>query len=194
MNIIPEGDIYRLIIKASEQSRNPTIKEKATRFESWLFNTVLPSIRKHGLYATDETIERILDDPDFGISLLTRLKEERQKCAALEEQIKENQPYTEFAKSIAGSSDSIYVGDFAKLACNSGINIGRTRLFKWLRDNAYLMDDNKPYQRYVDQGLFIVKENRVHTVRGDMIKFTTLVTGKGQMALLDALQKEFGAA
>ena len=51
-NLIAEGDIYRLIIKAADQTRNPEIKEKAERFERWVFDEVLPSIRKHGVYAS----------------------------------------------------------------------------------------------------------------------------------------------
>lgn len=69
LKVIPEGDIYRLVIK----SQLPT----AEKFESWVFDEVLPSIRKHGMYATDSVIDDILNNPDFGIELLTRLKEER---------------------------------------------------------------------------------------------------------------------
>jgi len=50
--VIPEGDIYRLIIKAADQSQNPRIQEKAERFERWLFDEVLPSIRQTGQYST----------------------------------------------------------------------------------------------------------------------------------------------
>jgi prophage antirepressor-like protein len=82
-NVIPEGDIYRLIIKAADQSRNLDIKEKAARFESFVFDEVLPAIRKHGLYATESTIDKILADPDFGIRLLTQLKDEQAKNALL---------------------------------------------------------------------------------------------------------------
>ena len=69
MLVIPEGDIYRLVIK----SQLPT----AEKFESWIFDEVLPTIRKHGIYATDNVIDNILNNPDFGIELLTKLKEER---------------------------------------------------------------------------------------------------------------------
>src|SRR5690606_30777848 len=69
--IIPEPDIYRLVMR----SRLP----EAERFEEWVVSDVLPSIRKHGLYATDNVVDRILADPDFGIQLLTQYKEERQR-------------------------------------------------------------------------------------------------------------------
>lgn len=51
LKVIPEGDIYRLIVKAADQSRNPKIKEKAERFESWIFDEVLPTLRKTGTYS-----------------------------------------------------------------------------------------------------------------------------------------------
>ncbi len=76
--IITEGDVYRLIVKAADQSKSLNIKEKAGRFEVWVFDEVLPSIRKNGIYATDNVIDSILNNPDFGIELLTKLKEERQ--------------------------------------------------------------------------------------------------------------------
>jgi len=88
-NVIPESDIYRLIIKAADQSRNQDIKEKAARFESWVFTEVLPSIRKHGAYMTPQTIEEILLNPDTIIKLATTLKEEQEKNSALTEENKE---------------------------------------------------------------------------------------------------------
>lgn len=69
VNFIGEGDMYRLITHSKLES--------AERFETWVFDEVLPSIRKHGIYATDNVIDNILNNPDFGIELLTKLKEER---------------------------------------------------------------------------------------------------------------------
>jgi prophage antirepressor-like protein len=67
--LITEGDMYRLITHSKLES--------AERFEDWVFDEVLPAIRKHGIYATDDVIDNILNNPDFGIQLLTKLKEER---------------------------------------------------------------------------------------------------------------------
>ena len=179
---IPEGDLYRLIVR----SQLPA----AERFERWVFDEVLPSIRKHGLFAVDE----LLDNPDIAIAAFTQLKQERARRRALEVKVEEDKPFTTFARSIANSSAAILIGDFAKLAHNSGIMVGRNRLFRWLRDKRYLMPDNKPYQRYVDKGLFEVRESHISTIKGDLLKVTTLLTGKGQMLLLDALQRDFGVA
>lgn len=73
---ISEGNLYRLIV----HSKLPS----AEKFERWVFDKVLPSIRKHGIYATDATVDRIISDPDFGIQLLMQLKDERSKRATLE--------------------------------------------------------------------------------------------------------------
>ncbi|WAA10811.1 phage antirepressor KilAC domain-containing protein [Fervidibacillus albus] len=193
-NVIPEGDVYRLIIKASEQSRNNEIKTKAEKFERWIFEDVLPSIRKHGAYMTEQTIEKALTSPEFLIQLATKLKEEQETRRTLEKQIEQDKPYTNFAKSIANSSDAITFGEFAKILNNNGIKIGRNRLFEWMRKNGYLIqsgrEKNKPKQQYVEQGLFQVKESVIHAVDQDLIRTTTLITGKGQLYFLEKLKEE----
>lgn len=81
------------------------------------------------------------------------------------------------------------MGEFAKFARNNSVVIGQNRLFRWLRENGYLMDDNKPYQKYVDQGLFVMRESSITTIKGNMVRTTTLITGKGQMVLMNRLQQ-----
>lgn len=187
---IDEGNLYRLIIR----SKLPTAK----RFENWIVNDVLQSIRKDGVYMSEEIINKTLDDPDFIIEIATKLKYERQQRRLLEEKanhleatITIDKPYTNFGKSIATSSDAITIGQFAKVLNNNNINIGRNRLFSILRDNGYLIkcgkDKNMPKQLYVAQGLFKVSESIVRTVEGDLLTATTLITGKGQMYFLDLL-------
>lgn len=183
--LINESGLYSLIMS----SKLPEAKS----FRRWITHEVIPSIRKHGGYLTPQKVEEVLLNPDTIIQLATQLKEERARTAALTTQIKADAPYTEFGKSIASSNDSILLGDFAKVANNDGIKIGRNRLFRWLRDKKYLQPDNKPYQRFVDQGLFELKESNVITYRGDMIVTTTLLTGKGQLVLMDKLRKEMAA-
>ncbi len=177
---INEGNVYRLIIK----SKLPSAK----RFEKWLLEEVLPSIRKHGVYMTKEAINKTLDDPDFIIEVATKLKEEREKRRLLEEKanhleavITIDKPYTNFGKSIATSSDAITIGQFAKVLNNNDINIGRNKLIKCGKDK------NMPKQVYIKQGLFKVSESIVRTVEGELLTATTLVTGKGQMYFLDLL-------
>ena len=187
---IDEGNLYRLIIK----SKLPSAK----RFEKWIMDEVLPSIRKHGAYMSEEVINKTLDDPDFIIEMATKLKYEREqrrllqeKAEHLEASITIDKPYTNFGKSIATSSDAITIGQFAKVLKNNNINIGRNRLFSILRVNGYLIkcgkDKYMPKQVYVKQGLFQVSEQIVRTVEGELLTATTLITGKGQMYFLDLL-------
>jgi anti-repressor protein len=152
-------------------------------------------------------MKKILDDPDFLYATVKRLKEEthkrkeeerkrkeeKRKRMVLEAQAEEDRPYTEFARSLETSPGSVYIGEFAKAVYNSGINIGRNRMFRWLRDTGYLMQDNAPYQRYINTGYFEVKEYTVWTEYGALPKFTTYVTGKGQLAILKALRNDYGS-
>lgn len=181
LSFISEGDVYRLIT----HSKLPA----AEQFECWVFDEILPAIRKTGGYIAGE--ENMTDDELVAKALIItaeKLKQREARIAALSAQIEEDRPCTHFGKSISASDAAILLGDFAKVAANSGVNIGRNRLFKWLRDNKYLMPDNKPYQRYVDQDVFAVKESRVFTGFEETIRTTTLITGKGQKYLMERLE------
>lgn len=181
LTIINESGFYSLVLG----SKLPNAKQ----FKHWVTSEVLPAIRKHGGYLSAEKVEEALLNPDVLIHLATQLKEEREQRRALAEQIQRDKPFTEFGSAIAASSDAILVGEFAKLARNNGVVIGQNRLFRWLRENGYLMDDNKPYQKYVDQGLFVMRESSITTIKGNMVRTTTLITGKGQMVLMNRLQQ-----
>lgn len=181
--LINESGLYSLVLG----SKLPNAK----KFKRWVTSEVLPAIRKHGGYLTDEKVEEALLNPDVLIRLATELKDEREQRKALEGQIADDKPYTGFGRAIAASSDAILVREFAKLANNAGIPIGQNRLYRWLRANSYLMQDNKPYQRYVDNGWFALRESTVTTIKGDLLRTTTLITGKGQMALLARLKDDW---
>lgn len=186
LTIINEPGLYALVLG----SRKP----EAKAFKRWITHEVIPTIRKHGAYMTPETIEKVLSDPDTIIKLATELKEERERTAILNAKIKADKPYTEFGAAIAANSDAILVRDFAKLLHNDGIKMGEKRLYKWLRENGFLMQTapTKPYQKYVDMGWFRVDERSISTVQGQMIVSTTKITGKGQMGLLSALRASRG--
>lgn len=179
MKIIPEGDIYRLVIK----SQLPT----ADKFERWVFDEVLPSIRKHGMYAEDE----LLDNPDLLISVAQKLKEERDKNKALKAENERMKPKEIFADAVATSHTSILIGDLAKLIKQNGVDIGQKRMFAWMRDNGYLIkrngsDWNMPTQKSMEMGLFEVKESTVNNPDGSVrINRTTKVTGKGQQYFIN---------
>lgn len=186
LTIVNEPGLYALVLG----SRKP----EAKAFKRWITHDVIPTIRKHGAYMTPEKVEEILLNPDMIIKLATDLKEERERTAALNAKIKADKPYTEFGAAIAANSDAILVRDFAKLLHNDGIKMGEKRLYKWLRENGFLMQTapTKPYQKYVDMGWFRVDERSISTVQGQMIVSTTKITGKGQMGLLSALRASRG--
>lgn len=174
---INEGNVYRLIT----HSKLPS----AQKFESWVFDEVIPSIHKHGAYMTGETLEKALTSPDFLIELATKLKEEQAKRIELENKIEEDKPRVLFAQAVETSKSTILVGDLAKILRQNGVDIGQRRLFDWLRDNGYLMkagsSRNLPTQSAMDAGLFEIKESTVNNPDGSIrINKTTKVTGKGQ--------------
>lgn len=105
---------------------------------------------------------------------------------SLAEKIEADRPKTIFADAVATSHTSILIGDLAKLICQNGYQIGQKRLFQWMRDNGYLMvsgsSRNMPKQKYVEQGLFEIKESNVQNPDGSVrITRTTKVSGKGQL-------------
>ena len=179
MKMVNESGLYSLIIG----SKLPTAK----RFKRWVTSEVLPAIRKRGAYATAPTIDKILDDPDYGIRLLQNLKEEREKRKALEAQNAVMIPKAVFADAVTTSDSCILIGDLAKLLRQNGVEIGQKRLFEWLRNHGFLIkrrgaDWNSPTQRAMEMGLFEIKETAITHSDGHVtISKTTKVTGKGQI-------------
>lgn len=177
-NFINEPNLYKVVF----QSRKP----EAEQFANWVTSEVLPSIRKHGLYAKEE----LLSDPDLMISILMDLKKEREEKKRLLEKVEEDKPKVQFAETVTKSKDNILMRDMAKLLCDEGFNVGEKRLYKYLRNNNILMQDNMPYQTYVDRKYFVVKENSVDTIYGTKLTKTTLVTPKGQMWIVSKIKEE----
>lgn len=183
MKMITEGDIYRLVIK----SQLP----QAEKFESWVFDNVLPSIRNNGGYIAGQ--ETLSDEELMAKALLVANNKIKERDAIIERQqakIEADKPKTIFADAVSTSHTSILVGDLAKLICQNGVQIGQKRLFDWLRDNGYLIKSgssrNMPMQRYIEQGLFEVKESNMQNPDGSVrITRTTKVTGKGQIYFIN---------
>ena len=146
--LINESGMYSLV----SGSKLPSAK----KFKHRVTSEVLPSIRKHGAYMTENTIEKALTSPDFLIQLATKLKEEQEARKKAEATIEEQKPLVSFANTVTESSDCLDMGEFAKVIKDKDINMGRNKLFQWLRDNKYLMNNNVPYQKYIDNGLFKV--------------------------------------
>lgn len=178
MTIISEAGLYSLILR----SRKPEAKE----FKRWITHEVLPMLRKHGAYMTPETLEKALTNPDFIIRLATELKQEQERRQALEAQHRIDQPKAFFADAVRTSETCINIGDLAKLIDQNGVPMGRTRLFKWLRANGWLMKSgneiNSPTQKGRAFGFFKIKENTIVKPSGEVLTTkTTRVTGKGQI-------------
>lgn len=106
------------------------------------------------------------------------------------DKIEEDKPLVDFAETISKTSDSISIGDFAKLIKDEGIKLGRNKLFEWLRDNKYLMKDNKPYQKYIDNGYFEIIEYSYNTPYGSKFGIKTLITGMGQIKIIEKLRNK----
>lgn len=170
LTFVTESGMYALILG----SKLPQAKQ----FKHWVTSEVLPSIRKTGSYSVEQLSRKQL-------ALMVVQAEEEKERLALEnkhqaEIIEEQKSKVVFADAVIGSENNILIRDLAKLICQNGYEIGEIRLYRWLRENKYLTLENKPMQRYVEQGLFYIEEG-THTEKGVMKSHTvTKVTGKGQ--------------
>lgn len=188
MSFVNESGLYSLIFGSKLES--------AKQFKHWVTSEVLPTIRKHGMYATGETLEQILTSPENAILILQAIQKERKERLAAQHQVEkleaqaiEDKPKVIYADAVKGSTSSCLIGELAKMIAQNGYPIGEKRLFQWLRDHHYLCAYgerfNQPYQQYIEQGLFTMKQN-VFSVDGEMrTRNTTKVTGKGQIYFIN---------
>lgn len=184
---LTEAGFYRALgQRQPARITDPTTRAQVERFQTWVYSDVLPSIRRHGLYATPSTVEAMLDDPDTVIELLTKIRDERTEKAVLAAKVAADAPKVLFADAVATSHTDILVRDLAKILRGNGVEVGGTRLFEWLRRDGFLIraegrDYNSPTQRAMEMGLFRVKETAITHSDGRVgVSKTPLVTGKGQ--------------
>lgn len=179
-NFISEGNLYRLIT----HSKLPD----AEKFEKWVFDEILPSIRKTGGYIAGE--ENFTEDELIlkAMNVLNaKVENLRNENKLLEGQIEEQKPKVLFANSVETSKTSVLIGELAKIIKQNGYDIGQKRLFDWLRNNGYLItrrgtEYNMPTQKSMNLGLFEIKESSVMHSDGHIsISKTPKVTGKGQI-------------
>ena len=192
VTIVNEPGLYSLVLG----SRKPEAKV----FKRWVTHEVIPTIRKTGGYVQagreEEFIERYF--PAFSDETkLIMVKDLRAQVLALkadnarqQAQLAEQQPKVEFADHVADSKTLLTVSAFAKIVQNEDIKLGRNKLMAWLRDSGYLRANNEPYQQYIKQGLFRVREVYVNGIFYPV----TFITGKGQLYLVEKLRAEFCAA
>lgn len=172
--LINESGIYDLIFGSNLPS--------AKKFKRWVTSEVLPAIRKHGAYLTDEKAYDITHNPDSLADLLLQAGEQLKQKELI---IQEMQPKAIFADAVQGSVNSCLVKDLATILKQRGVNIGQNRLFEWLRENGYLCKEgrrkNQPTQRSMDLKIMDVREHIRTNSHGELVtKFTPLITGKGQ--------------
>ena len=184
ISYINEGDVYRLIMKSKLPS--------AEKFESWVMDEVLPSIRKSGGYIAGQ--EQMSDSELMAKALLVAQKQIEQRNTIIEQQkakIEADKPKTIFADAVSASKTSILIGDLAKLICQNGYKIGQKRLFEWLRENGYLIkrkgsDWNMPTQKSIEMGLFEIKEStRIDGNGCNVTTRTPKATGKAQVYFIN---------
>lgn len=176
--LVNESGLYSLILS----SKLPTAKE----FKRWVTHEVLPSIRKHGIYATETTIDQILSDPDFGIRLLTELKNERDKRIQAENQIKELEPKAKALDDFTNVPETLLVRDAAKLLSNAGTPIGEKKLREWLNQHDWTYRHAGTWwaaSERVKAGHLVMVESRSHGQHKDGSIFafapTVKITRKG---------------
>ena len=180
MTIINESGVYALVFGSRLES--------ARRFKHWVTSEVIPSIRKNGGYIAGQ--ETMSDEELMAKALLVA----NNKIVERDKIIEQKQARIEQMKPKATSHTSILVGDLAKLICQNGVQIGQKRLFVWLRDKGYLIKSgssyNMPTQRYIEQGLFEIKESNLVNPDGSVrITRTPKVTGKGQVYFVNKFLK-----
>lgn len=178
--VITESGLYAVILRSD--------KPNAKEFRKWVTSEVLPAIRKTGAYLTDEKAYDITHNPQSLADLLLQAGEQLKQKEII---IQEMKPKALFADAVASSKTSILIGQLAKILTQNGYQIGQNRLFEKLRSEGFLSsrkgaDWNMPQQRYVEQGIFEIKES-TH-IDGNGVNITTKtvkVTGKGQQYFIN---------
>jgi anti-repressor protein len=178
--IINESGLYHVILRSD--------KPEAAPFRRWVTNDVLPAIRKTGSYNAPQLTRSQL--------LATALIAAHEELEEKDKQIAELTPKGIFADAVSASSQSILVGEMAKLLSQNGIQMGQNRLFSWMRENGYLIKDRKrtdynmPTQKSMELRLFEIKETSIaHSDGHTSINKTPKVTGIGQVYFVNLFLK-----
>lgn len=174
IKFINESDVYRLIMKSELPS--------AEEFQDWVCDEVLPSIRKNGGYIANQqqmTPEQIVAN---ALIVAQNIINTQQKELAV------MKPKADFFDAVADSKDAISIGDLAKVLAIKGM--GRNNLFEFLRNSKVLMNNNTPYQKYVDLGMFRVIEQKYMRDGEVCINIKTLVYQKGVDYVRNLIQKK----
>lgn len=190
MVIINESGLYSLIFDAAKQSKNENIRKKAKRFKRWVTEDVLPSIRKHGLYATDNVIENTLNNPDYIINILTEYKKEKEQNLLLQQEIGELKPKADYVDEILKSTGTLAT---TQIAADYGISA--QKLNKLLYEARLQRKVNKQWVLYSEHmGKSYTESDTIPIVRSDGREDTVLQTRwtqKGRLKIHE-IMTEFG--
>lgn len=195
--IVNEPGLYTLVLG----SRKP----EAKAFKRWITHEVIPAIRQHGAYLTDEATDALFADPDTFAALAVKWRDERKARLEAEaqarqhlEKIQQDAPKVLFASSVEASSTGILIGALAKILRQNGVEVGQNRLFERMRKDGYLIsrpgsDWNMPSQRSMEAGFMRIKESTVTHADGHIsVNKTPIVTGKGQVFFINKYRGAFG--
>lgn len=190
-----EGDDFTSVLKGTEVQNNGGVQiRKLQDYEisvDMAKHICLMSRTEKGKQCRQYLIdlEKAWNTPEQVMARALKLADKTIKT--LEMTIEEQRPLVDFANKVSDSSNLIDMGKMAKLLKDEHINIGRNRLFDWLRKKEILMKNNMPYQRYIDSGYFQIKESVYETAYGTKTQQTTYVTGHGQIYITEKLRKEY---
>lgn len=180
VTVVNESGLYHVILRSD--------KPEAAPFRRWVTNDVLPTIRKTGSYNAPQLTRSQL--------LATALIAAHEELEEKDKQIETMKPKALFADAVSASSQSILVGEMAKLLSQNGIQMGQNRLFSWMRENGYLIKDRKrtdynmPTQKSMELRLFEIKETSIaHSDGHTSINKTLKVTGIGQVYFVNLFLK-----
>lgn len=185
--LINESGLYSLIIA----SKLPSAK----KFKRWVTSEVLPSIRKHGAYMTEETVEEILTNPDTIIKLATQLKEERlahqktkEEKLMVEQQLSEAKPKVTYYDIILQNPSLVSITQIAKDYGMSGK--GMNQKLKELKIQYKQSGTWFLYSKYQNKGWTSSETKIIPTNYGDKVTMYTKWTQKGRLALYDILKEK----
>lgn len=175
-NVVNEAGLYTLILGSK--------KKEAHAFKRWVTHEVLPALRRDGAYVASD------GDEDDATLMARALLAAKRAIDRKDRRIAELEPKALFADAVSASDGTCLVGELAKMMTQAGFTVGQNRLFAILRNDGYLgksgSNRNVPLQRYVEQGLFSVKETAITHSDGHVtISRTTKVTGKGQRYFIE---------
>lgn len=179
---IDEGNLYRLI----SRSKLP----QAEQFEEWIFDEVLPAIRKHGIYATDSVIEQTIQNPDYIITVLTEYKKEKEQNLLLQQEIGELKPKADYVDEILKSTGTLAT---TQIAADYGISA--QKLNKLLHEARLQRKVNKQWVLYSEHmGKSYTESDTIPIVRSDGREDTVLQTRwtqKGRLKIHE-IMTDFG--